>query len=298
MKKLILVAAIGALAFTPPSKTELKFDLKEGKVYRQNVTITNSTKQTAMGQEMAFSSSTSSTTYFEKKSTVDNGAEYEMWYGDMEMEFEGMGQSQKFSSSDTSEGMGSVLGKLTDQKFTAVINHSGAIEEVRGLEEMIQKIGEEGEGGEQVSQQISESFGDVGLERNLEFGINIFPEEPVKKGDSWKKTHYSNSGMPIVVDNTYTLKSVTKETAEIEVNGTFSVDSDNATGNMQGMEATFFFDGVRRGTLTLDVETGWVVLGELNDDIGGSVTIAPSAQVPDGMTIPMELINKTVITGK
>lgn len=297
MKKLIMVGAIAALAFAPPSKTELKFNLKAGKVYHQSVTISNNTKQTAMGQEMEFSSTTTSSTYFERKADTDNGAEYDMWYGDMAMEFEGMGQSQKFSSSDTAEGMGSILGKLTEHKFTAVISHTGAIEEVTGLEELIQKITGESEGGDQMTQQISESFGDVGLERNLEFGINIFPEGKVKKGDSWTKSHYSNSGMPVIVENTYTLKSMKGNTAEIEVKGTFTVDPDNATGDMQGMEATFFFDGTRTGTLTVETETGWVVSGILNDEIGGSVTIAANAQVPDGMTVPMELTNKTEISG-
>ncbi|MCA1751227.1 MAG: DUF6263 family protein [Cryomorphaceae bacterium] len=297
MKKLIMVAAIGALAFAPPSKTELKFNLKPGKVYHQSVTIFNNTKQTAMGQEMEFSSTTSSSTYFERKADADNGAAYDMWYGEMSMEFEGMGQSQKFSSTDTAEGMGSMLGKLTEQKFVAVISHTGTIEEVRGLEELIQKAAGEGEGGDQMSRQISESFGDVGLERNLEFGINIFPEGKVKKGSSWSKSHYSNSGMPVIVENTYTLKAVNGKTAEIEVNGTFSVDPENATGDMQGMEATFFFDGTRTGTLTVEIETGWVISGTLNDDIGGSVTIAANAQVPDGMTVPMELVNTTKISG-
>jgi hypothetical protein len=48
--------------------------------------------------------------------------------------------------------------------------------------------------------------------------------------------------------------------------------------------------------LNVDVATGWVTSGTLKDDIIGSITIAPSAQVPDGMTIPIEMTNTITIS--
>lgn len=299
MKKILTIAAAGALAFAPASKIALTFDLEAGKTYKQTVAVSNTTKQTAMGQEMEFSSATESVTYFKKIEGGSDGNTYELWYGDMSMEFTGMGQSNKFSSTDTSEGLGKFLGKMTREKFTAVITPRGDIESVSGLEELVQRVADESEGdSRQVAEQMSESMGDLGLKRNLEFSLGIFPEGKVKPGDSWKREHYTSTGMPIKVATTYTLKEVNGDRAVIALEGTFSTDDENAEGELQGMDATFFFDGTRKGTLTVEAKTGWVISGKFEDDIAGSVTVEPNAMVPDGMTVPMELINETVITGE
>lgn len=302
MKKILSVAAGAALAFAPATKVNLKFDLKEGKTYKQTVTVSNNTKQTAMGQEMEFSSATESVTYFKKAAAGNEENTYDLWYGDMTMEFTGMGSTNRISSTDTADGFGKFLGKLTEEKFSAVITADGNIKEVIGLEELVNKIASESEGDSsqtaQVMQQMSQSVGDVGLERNLEYSLSIFPKGKVKRGDSWTRKHYTSTGMPIIVENTYTLKEINGDRAVLELEGTFSTDEENAEGELQGMEATFFFDGTRKGTLTVETETGWVISGKFEDDIAGSVTVEPNAMVPEGTTVPMELITETVIIGE
>jgi len=84
----------------------------------------------------------------------------------------------------------------------------------------------------------------------------------------------------------------------IDVKGPVSVNPEQERAEMGGMEVLYFIEGERTGTLTVDINTGWVVEATFTDDIGGSLTISPNPQVPEGMTIPLEMKNVTTINGK
>ncbi len=298
MKTLItLVVGLG-LAFAPASKTELNFSLEKGKVYGQHNSVSSVTKQTMMGQEMVYTSNAGSTTYFKLNEEGEGDGLYELWYDDISLSFSGMGQEQLFSSADTSNPMGAVLAKVVQKKFQARISKDGNIGEVTGLEEMIEAISTDAEGNtDPMAEQISASFGEDGLARNLERGLNFFPGKALKKGDTWTKTQLSDSGMPLIIENTYTLASTEGEYAMIDVAAVISVDPDNATGDLQGMEATYFLEGTRKGTLKVELKTGWVIEGTMEDDIAGSITIEPNASLPDGLTLPMEIKNGITLDG-
>jgi len=147
-----------------------------------------------------------------------------------------------------------------------------------------------------VSEIMEESLGVNGFAKNLEVTTDIYPEKSVKPGASWSKEQFTSLGLPIISKTTYKLESVKDGVATIKVDAILETDPDNATMQIQGLDATQFIEGTRSGMLQVDVESGWVTSGELNDDIVGSITIAPGAQVPDGLTIPIEVQNKTTIS--
>jgi hypothetical protein len=151
-------------------------------------------------------------------------------------------------------------------------------------------------GGPAMAAQIAGSFGDDGLAKNLELTTDIFPEKGVKVGDSWTKEQFTSTGLPIISTTTYTLESVDRGTAIVNVKAKLATDPNNASTQMQGMEATQYYEGERTGTLNVDVATGWVTSGTLKDDIVGSITLAPNAEIPDGMTVPIEMINNITIS--
>lgn len=298
MKTLITLAVGLGLAFAPASKTELKFSLEKGKTYGVHNAVNSVTKQSMMGEEMVYTSSAGSTTYFKLNEDGDKDGLYELWYDDISLSFSGMGQETSFGSADTANPMGAVLAKVVQKKFQARIGKDGSINEVLGLEEMIKAISTDEEGNvDQTAEQISASFGEDGLARNLERGLNFFPEKALKKGDTWKKTQLSDSGMPLLIENTYTLLSTDATHAMIGVEAVIGVDPDNATGDLQGMEATYFLEGTRKGTLKVELKTGWVTEGNMEDDIAGSITIEPNASLPDGLTLPMEIKNEITLDG-
>ncbi len=295
-----IVAAAGILlAFAPPAKVNFKFELNEGVTYIQTSDMRSNVKQTIMGQEMLIENATTMSTNYKVKKREAEATLYEMWYDDIELSFSGMGQTQKFSSADTSEPVGSILAQIINRKFDVAITPKAEVKSIDGLEELLSSVSDKSnpELTEMVA-QVTSSFNEEGMRQSFESSLAIFPDKVVKTGDSWKKVHFTGGGMPLRINNTYTFDRVEGDVAIIQVNGTVDVDPENATGEMQGMEATFFFEGNRTGTIRVEVETGWVTMAEFRDKIGGSITLAANAMVPDGMTVPVELDNTTRVTGQ
>lgn len=298
--KLFIGVAITALAAVVAKKVDLKLNLEEGKEYVQITTVESLTKQTMMGQTQEINQMVEATTKM-KVIEKGNGTDtYEISYGSISMSMEGMGQKQTFTSDTTSlemvDPMSKIFAGLTDKMFTAKITEKGKVQEVSGLEEMVTEAIKEMPGGEAMQEQIMGSFGDNGLTKTLETTTDIFPDKAVKPGDEWTKTQYTSTGFPLIATTTYKLKSLENGVAVIEVSAKLETDSENATTEIQGLEATMYYDGTRTGMLNMDAATGWVTSGTLKDEIVGSISIAPNAQIPDGMTIPVEMVNTMTIS--
>ena len=305
MKYRILILALvgGLLAFAPAAKKfEFQFKLEPGKTYRQTTSMISNSTQTVQGQEMKSKNSVSATTYMELKEEGDTANVYSVWYDGVSMTIESMGMNQNFSSDTTSlakvDLMSSILAGLVDKKFDATINRRGEVSYVENLEEIVESaVGTAGGAQAQmIKEQISSSFGDNGFAKNMEMTTNIIPSTPIKEGGTWNIEQYTATGLPLILTNTYTLKSVSDGIATIGVSGKMKIDPKGAKTNIQGMDATYFMEGDRTGEIMVEMSTGWMQSGSFTDNIVGSISIASSAQMPDGMTIPMEMVNKTTIS--
>jgi len=305
--KMILGVAILALAFTPAAKkTSFQFKLEDGKVYSQTTNIKGVIKQNIQGMVQETTQNATLQLKMELlESSADQGT-YNVWYKSIGMSIEsamsGKSMKQEFGSDTTNmekvDPTSLILSKMTDHKFQATVTHLGEVENVEGLEKIItDALPGDSASAAGMRGNISSSFGDGGFAKNIETVTDIFPDKKVKIGSTWTKESYTASGMPLISKNTYTLKAVEKNKATIDVVSDLSVDPENATTNLQGLDAVFFLEGTRHGTIRVDVETGWVIEANFTDDIVGSLNISPNAQLPDGMTIPMEVENTIVVTG-
>jgi len=302
--KLLILGLVGGLfAFSPiAKKIEFKFKLNPGKTYKQETTMISNTTQTLQGTEMQSKNVVSSTTYMEMKDEGDTSSVYSVWYDEITMDIEGGGMNQTFSSDTSSlamvDPMSSILAGLIERKFDATINTKGKVTYVENLEEIIDvAVGSEGGAqADMVKEQISSSYGDGGFAKNMEMSTRIMPDKPVKPGDSWEIEQYTSTGLPLILTSTYTLKNVSDGIATIGVSGKLKIDPENAKTTIQGMNATYFMDGTREGEVKMEIESGWMESGTLTDNIVGSISLEASPQMPNGMTIPMEMINETTIS--
>ncbi len=301
-KALIGIAAI-ALAFAPAKKIDFHFKLEKGKTYTQSTVVKSHTKQTLQGQTMEGDNVITGATNFKLKEEGKAGNVYEISYETIGMEISTMGQKQEFNSDTTAlamvDPMSRVLSNMTNESFTANISLDGMVSDVSGLDEIIKKSASmAGPGSDQIAEQLASSFGDEGLGKNIEMLTNIFPKGPVDIGDSWTATKGTATGMPILAENTYTLSSIDGGVATLNLKAELKTDPENSSTDMQGMSAQYFLEGTRTGTIQVEVKTGWVTNAELTDDIFGSITLSPNAQLPEGMTIPIEVKNVITVTGK
>jgi hypothetical protein len=291
-----------ALAFAPAKKAELIFKLEEGKTYKQVTTETAKVKQTIQGQERVTDQNSVASVYMEFKESGDEVNSYTLWYDNLEVSFSMSGQEQSFNS-DTSEmatvdPLSKMLSGLIGEEFEVGINHSGSVKKVEGLDAIIKKQ-TEGLTGQaaMMASQLTESFGNKEFSKGFEVGTAIAPASKVKPGATWTEKQYLAGTLPVIADNNYTLKSVSNGVANITVEASLSLDPENSTTTMQGMQASYFLDGTRSGTYEVEMETGWVTNAEINDEVVGSITFPPNEQMPEGMSIPLEKTSTTTIKG-
>jgi len=302
--KLLLGLSALTLAFAPMAKkVDLQFNLEKGKTYTQTTVMNSETKQTISGVEQIIKQSASAKTKMEFKSEGETANTYTLWYENISMSIDQGGMTQDFNSDttqlETVDPMSGIFSSLTGNKFDAKINQKGKILEVNGLEEVIEKATAPlGEQASMISEQISAGFGDSGLAKNLEMLTAIMPDGPVKVGETWKNEQFTSSGLPMILKNTFTLKSVSDGVATIDVTAKISVDAENSTTEIQGMKASYFMDGSRTGTFEMEVSSGFVTSASLNDLIAGSISFESSPQMPDGMTVPIDMKSTTTVSSK
>jgi hypothetical protein len=300
--KIVLGLAVVALAFAPAKKAELIFKLEEGKTYNQIITEVATVKQTIQEQETVTDQNTMSSLYIKFKETSSDLNSYTVWYDSLEVNFAMGGQEQSFSS-DTSgmqtvDPLSKMLSGLTGEQFDVGINNSGSVKNVEGLDVIIKNL-TEGLTGQaaMMAAQVSKSFGNEEFSRGFETGTAIAPASKVKPGDTWTEKQYLAGTLPLMAENTYTLESVSNGVASINLEATLSLDPENSTTTMQGMQASYYLDGARTGNYEVEMETGWVTNAEVTDEVVGSITFAPNEQMPEGMSIPLEKTSTTTIKG-
>jgi hypothetical protein len=304
MKRILGISAAAMLAWTPISKVEINFKLTKGKVYEQTVESQTNVKQEAMGQTIEINTISKVKTALEVMEEKAEGNVYNVWYKGMEMEFNGMGQEQRFCSDTTLltavDPMSEVLSKVTNKKFQATIARQGSVTDISGLELIISsatksEMGVEAQGD--LAKQLLQSYGNEGLKSSLESFTDIFPGKSVKEGESWSKTQTLNAGMPVISKTTYTLKEIRGTEVQIDIEGTLEVDPANARSNLNGMDATYFVEGTRKGSLLVEISTGWVKAGTLSDDLEGSITLIPDPSMTEGIVVPMKVSTTTSFSG-
>ncbi len=280
----------------------LKFELLPRKPYKQRTVITTITKQTVEGvkSENAQLASVTTTLIPSGKRDGKGVPLYDLTYDEITMETR-QGEHILIVHSDTNrlrkvDPTSVILSQIVKKPFQASIDSAGFIREVYKLEGIVKAATVSASGiAEVYAKQYSESFGDNGLAKNLEMVTQIWPDTVVNIGDSWTNTQYTPTGLPIILENQYTLTEIKDGIGILDVNSSVKTDYENNTMNLDGMNATYTLKGHRKGRMAFEVSTGWVIEAELNDEIEGRMEIAPSFQIPEGMTIPIELENSILV---
>lgn len=109
--------------------------------------------------------------------------------------------------------------------------------------------------------------------------IAIFPTEPVKEGSTWSRKTDAKGQIPMIMNNTYTVKEIDKNDVTIELKGTMDLKED-APQEMGTFEGNF------NGTIVVDRATGWTKSAEMKqvmkmemDQMGQKIPVTLNANV-------------------
>jgi hypothetical protein len=196
-------------------------------------------------------------------------------YTRMKMDMNAMGQTMSYDSNDSANAnpMFKALGNMIGKSFTTTVAPNGTIVKVEGIESLVP------EGTQGLDQET--------LKQTMQTSFNIFPEKPVKVGETWTKTtdmKLQNFNMKL--DSKYTLDKVEGDKAIISMDGKISSE---AGASVQGMEMNL--DGTQTGKLEIDIPTGQAISGDIKQLIKGKFNA-------NGQEIPMDISSDVKISSK
>jgi hypothetical protein len=174
--------------------------------------------------------------------------------------------------------MGKIFGAMKGGQFTFTINEKGQVGQVSGMKEMMEKIMEKETtpNAQMIMQSMGKAFDENNFKQNISQSFAVYPDNPVKPGDSWTKTMNINSnGIPMKSENTYTLQSVDGDKANIKVAAKIS-SADSTTA-----DAVSNLSGTIDGTSIYEISSGMLVSGDMDMKMNVKTQQQPTPVVVD-----------------
>lgn len=305
---LVILSLLALLSSCAPmasvEKISLRYNLQKGQTYPLRVNMEQKISQTLMGQEIAVNQTLGLDVRYDiqevdaqgnmtARVTIE-GLRYRMESPMGNIEYD----SRKGAAADPTA---QVFGALVGAGFTLKMSPTGEVQEVSGVEEMVEGILERldtlGASQDQLMQTLGQWLDEKGLAQTTGLNTVVYPDYPVAVGEAWSK-EISGGGMGVVVlqiNNTWTLRSCQGGVCTIEVRSTAQSASGAAPIEMMGIQVSYDISGEQGGTMQVDQATGWIVHADLRQNLKGKVAVKGEGQgIPSGMNWPITI--ESVIT--
>jgi hypothetical protein len=300
----IFTLIITSIIFTScqSQSTDLSLRLEKGEEYKQ---ITNSKAtiiQEVNGQKMNMVMTITGTMTFLVKDVNANGYIMDTKFESLSMSMQMPQGTMNFSSekNDPNDIFSTILGAMKDKTFEVKMSKTGKINEVKNVEALWETAINQFEQlpemqKEQIKAQIMKAYGADALKGNIEMVTAIYPDKPVKKGDKWTINTKLESGMSAKMTTDYEYTDLTSDYALIKGNSNIETADKDAYIESNGMPMKYDLTGSMKSEIKVDKNTGWIIEAKINQEIKGDAYIKENPQVPNGMKIPMTMINEMVI---
>lgn len=300
----IFTLIITSIIFTScqSQSTDLSLRLEKREEYKQ---ITNSKAtiiQEVNGQKMNMVMTITGTMTFLVKDVNSNGYIMDTKFESLSMSMQMPQGTMNFSSekNDPNDIFSTILGAMKDKTFEVIMSKTGKITEVKNVEALwgtainqFEQLPEMQK--EQIKGQIMKAYGADALKGNIEMVTAIYPDKPVNKGDKWTINTKLESGMSAKMTTDYAFTDLTSDYALIKGNSNIETVDKDAYIESNGMPMKYDLTGSMKSEIKVDKNTGWIIEAKINQEIKGDAYIKENPQVPNGMKIPMTMINEMVI---
>lgn len=250
---------------------ELKLNVKSGDQFTYEMTTTQKMTQSLMGKKIDLNQEMIFTFDYAVKSQSANETNLEATYKRIRMkQHSDMGDMEVDSDlPDKASPMYKELLNLKGKTFGITLNDKGEVTKVSGMDQL---------GGNSMS--------DSSLRSMLEMSFKLYPDHPVKPGDTWKNDFQSDLGgiMKMKLANTYELIQVKDGVAEIKTESVISSEK----GNNDQVEMNL--SGTQSGIMRIEVKSGMLKGSKLKQKLSGKMKAS-------GMEIPMDMESDVIMTG-
>lgn len=331
MKKLsLLLLASIILTSLQAQNVDLSLRLEKDEDYKQSSNSTANVLMNLMGQEFNITRTVNATTHFLVKESNEEGYKIDAKYENLSMTMEmPEGQNVAINTMPVDAGtvneqleasnalLASLLDEMEGKTFQVTMNHKGEITDVENFDAIIEPIFEKladeltEEQKKEIKEQIVQAYGDESLKSNMELMTAIYPSDPVKVGDKWHLDTDTESAVAMLVHvaTEYELAELTAEYALIKGTGVVSTSNrENSNPIMAQMPFMFEFEGAIVSELKVDLNTGWIIGANINQEIEGEAAMPEAPEMSEGapeemlaqmfgqMKISMKMTSKTVVT--
>jgi len=298
---LILVSSI--LISCQGQKTDLALKLELGKEYKQVTSSKATIIQDINGQKINMVMTINGTLTFLVKNNNENVYDMDARFEKLSMSMQLPQGTMEFNSekNDVNDIFSTILGAMKNKSFGVIMSKAGKILEVRNVEALwetvINQFNQLNEmQKEQLKAQIMKAYGKDALKGNIEMVTAIYPGNAVNKGDKWTINTNLESGMSAKMTTNYEFTDLTPDFALIKGNSTIETADKNAYIESNGMPLKYDLNGTMLSEIKLDKITGWIIEAKITQEIKGDAYIKENPQMPNGMKIPMTMINEMLIT--
>ena len=298
MKKIISTSLILLLGFTIASaQIKLSFNPQKGAKYEYQTEMIQISKNAAMGQEMTSETEISMKYLMEVVEKSTDEIQTVFTYQDISYIITSPMMKMGYDSKNTIENpsdmdkiLEQIFSTLIGKPFTLTIAPDGSVKSVTGMDAIAESMSQS-VGNDQIAAQltvaIKQQFSEDAIKRVFEQSLKIYPDNPVKVGNSWNVNNAIEiSGMGTNTKTKYTLKAVKKEMADIAIESTLEMKPGEATAGAEGL-----LTGTQIGTMVIDVKTGMPVSSDLTQIVKGSTKM-------QGIDILMDMTTKSKMSTK
>ncbi|MCF8230432.1 MAG: hypothetical protein K9G58_07900 [Bacteroidales bacterium] len=301
---LMLATTLIILSGCSQDAYQLSYRLESGETYYIDAAISQSLQQDFMQQDMKMSTNINATAEYEVAGKQDGIYDLQVSYSEFDMALNTPQGQMEFGTSkqDTTDDFSNILKSMSDNKFELKMTERGSIQSVRGIEKMFDEMLSSMENTDQTSfDQLKKSLDNIAgtqsFKGNFGMGMPFYPEDNVKVGDTWTNEVELKTIALGKVSNTWKLMEVKKNIIRISGEGYFVSYSDSASIAGTGIPMQFDMEGPINYLLNIDLKTGWIKSGTIDQDIQGMIKMQASEQMPQGLEMNMNITTSMEVKG-
>lgn len=279
----------------------LRYDLEAGKNYPSSLEVEQTIKQNIMGTEQNVDSKQLMEMDMQVDDVEDDLTNMSIMYTRIAMvQTTPMGEMKYDSDSLSAEDApGALMGyaALVDNGFTITFDEKGKIQDVSGLDRMIENIIdnmniEDPAQKAETLKIVKQQFDADALTAQMQNSFAIYPDEEINIGDTWDMNQAITTPFPMQITSTYTLTDYDDEYAYLAVDSKIKSDGESPMQNA-GMTMNITLSGDQSGTMKVERKSGMIKESSIIQKASGTIDMTAPQQV----SWPIELDTKVKVTG-
>jgi hypothetical protein len=270
-------------------KLQLRLNLEAGESYRLRMITDQKVSQTIQGQQQDLTQTVGIGYTFDVGEVKSDGSMLAtVTYEWVRFEQKGPAGEILYDSANPPDRIDpSAAGypALLGQSFTMELSPEGQVKDLWGVDDMLAGILgalDLPPGGmrDTLEQSFRSQFGEQSMKENMENMMAIYPADPVDIGDTWTKKVVVATGFPMILENSWTLKSRQDGVATIAVFSKVEPNPDAPPLEIGPIKISYELSGEQQGTMELDEGTGWTLGAHMTQAFSGEMKMGDDMSWP------------------